>query len=56
MTGARVLAHVGPLGHHDMWVIVPMVLLSIVVMIVMARPRRPTADDETGEQGSRHVT
>jgi hypothetical protein len=34
-----------------MWVIVPMVLLSIIVAIVMARPRRPTADDEPGEEG-----
>ena len=49
MTGTH-LAHVGPLGDHDMWIIVPMVLLSIAVMIVMARPRPPTGrDDERGE-------
>ena len=38
-------AHVGPLGHHDLWVIVPMVVLSIIVMVLMARPRRPRPDD-----------
>lgn len=46
MTATQPLAHVGTLGHHDMWVIVPMVLLSVVVLIVMARPKRPAAGDD----------
>lgn len=46
MAGTRLLAHVGPLGHHDMWVIIPMVVLSVVVLIVMARPKRPPVDED----------
>jgi len=38
-------AHVGPLGQHDLWVIVPMVVLSVIVMVLMARPKPPRPDD-----------
>jgi hypothetical protein len=52
MTQIQPLAHVGPLGHHDMWIIIPMVVLSIVVLIVMARPKRPTTvEEEERERG-----
>lgn len=51
-TGPQLLAHVGPLGHHDLWVIIPMAVLSVAVMIVMARPRRPPpGDDEPADAG-----
>lgn len=52
MTETQFLAHVGPLGHHDMWVIVPMVVLSVIVMVVMARPKRPPPDDRGAEEGA----
>jgi hypothetical protein len=45
MNGVRLLAHVGPLGEHDLLVVIPMAVLSAVVMVVMARPRRPPTDD-----------
>jgi hypothetical protein len=48
MTTGMLLAHVGPLGTHDLLVIIPMVVLSAIVMVVLARPRRPPPDPEDG--------
>jgi hypothetical protein len=53
MNGVRFLAHVGPLGEHDLLVVIPMAVLSAVVMVIMARPRRPPTDDsEPGNPGT----
>jgi hypothetical protein len=46
LTLPALLAHVGPLGRHDLWVIIPLAVLAVVTMIVMARPKPPPAEDE----------
>lgn len=52
-SGPELLAHIGPLGHHDLWVIIPMAVLSALIMVVMARPKRAPAEpgDEQPEPG-----
>ena len=53
MNGVRFLAHAGQLSEHDLLVVIPMAVLSAVVMVIMARPRRPPTDDsEPGHPGT----
>ena len=48
ITTGMLLAHIGPLVTHDLLVIIPMAVLSAIVMVVLARPRRPPPDPEDG--------
>lgn len=41
VAGSQLLAHVGPLATHDLWLVIPMAVLSAVIIVVMVRPRRP---------------
>lgn len=46
MTETDFLAHVGELGTHDMWVVVPMALVSAVLLVVLARPKPPASNED----------
>lgn len=43
---AQVLGHVGPLGEHDMWVVIPMAVVSAVVVLILARRGSPPVDED----------
>ncbi|WP_117208744.1 hypothetical protein [Allorhizocola rhizosphaerae] len=36
-----ILAHTGGLAAEHMWVVVPMAIISVVLMVVLARPKAP---------------
>lgn len=45
--GAAEFAHIGPLATHDLWLVIPMAVLSALIIVVMVRPRpAPPAPDD----------